>query len=47
MVVFLGRNGLILTASQVAASDVMLAVAAGEIHVDDLAAWIRENSIAR
>lgn len=47
MVVFLGRNGLGLTASQVAASDVMLGVAAGEIDVDDLAAWIRDNTIAR
>lgn len=40
---FLEKNGLSLTASQVDAARTMLAVAAGEIDVDRLAEWIREN----
>jgi death-on-curing protein len=40
---FLERNGLFLTATQADAALTMLAVAAGEIDIDQLADWIRRN----
>lgn len=40
---FLEKNGLALTATQADAALTMLAVAAGEIDIDQLAAWIRRN----
>lgn len=40
---FLRRNGLRLVADQVSATTTMLDVAAGEIDIDALAAWIRGN----
>jgi len=41
---FLGKNGLTLTAAQADAALTMLAVAAGEIDIDQLAVWIRANT---
>lgn len=46
MATFLLVNGRALTASQEDATLTMLAVAAGEIDIDALAAWIRANSAA-
>lgn len=46
MVTFLIVNGQMLTASQESATLTMLAVAAGEMDIDALAAWIRANSAA-
>lgn len=43
---FLIVNGRMLTASQESATLTMLAVAAGEIDIDALATWIRDNSAA-
>ncbi|MBI5940781.1 MAG: type II toxin-antitoxin system death-on-curing family toxin [Caulobacterales bacterium] len=43
---FLEKNGLSLTATQADAALTMLAVAAGEIEIDQLADWIRRNVIA-
>ncbi|MFA7262895.1 MAG: type II toxin-antitoxin system death-on-curing family toxin [Caulobacter sp.] len=40
---FLEKNGLSLTATQVDAARIMLAVAAGEIDTDQLADWISRN----
>lgn len=40
---FLEKNGLALAATQADAALTMLAVAAGEIDIDQLAAWIRRN----
>ena len=40
---FLDKNGFSLTATQADAALTMLAVAAGEIDIDQLAAWIRRN----
>lgn len=40
---FLEKNGLSLTAPQVDAARIMLAVAAGGVDIDELAEWIREN----
>ena len=47
MMVFLLINGVRLTASQEDATITMLGVAAGDIDIDELAAWIRRNSDAR
>jgi len=44
---FLALNGYRLTASQINATQAMLAVAAGELSESDFAAWIRQNSIKR
>ncbi len=44
MVVFLARNGRLLTAPQASAIKTMLAVAASEIDIDGLADWIRDNT---
>lgn len=41
---FLALNGYRLCASQIDATKVMLAVAAGELSEEDFAAWIRQNS---
>lgn len=40
---FLEKNGLSLAASPVDAVRTMLAVAAGEVDIDQLAGWIRAN----
>jgi death-on-curing protein len=40
---FLEKNGLLLTAPQVDAARTILAVAAGDIDIDQLAVWISEN----
>ena len=42
---FLRLNGAELQASEVSATQTMLALAAGEIGEDDFAAWLRENSV--
>ncbi len=47
MLIFLGRNGLRLTASQSSATAAMLSVAAGTTDIDGLAAWLRDNTVAR
>ena len=47
MLIFLGRNGLRLTASQPNATATMLSVAAGTTDIDSLAAWLRDNTVAR
>jgi death-on-curing protein len=47
MFVFLASNGFRLVASQEAASETMLGVAAGQLDIDQLAAWIRVNTTAR
>jgi death-on-curing protein len=44
---FLAMNGLRLVADQVAATRVMLAVAAGGFAEDELTAWVREHSRPR
>lgn len=44
MAVFLLRNGLRLTASQSSATEVMLGVAASEVDIEGLTAWIRGNT---
>ena len=41
---FLRLNGAELQASEVSATQIMLALAAGEISEDDFAVWLRENS---
>jgi death-on-curing protein len=41
---FLALNGYRLCASQIDATNTMLAVAAGELSESDFAAWIRQNS---
>jgi len=41
--VFLEKNGLSLTADPVSATLTMLKVAAGEMDIDALAAWLRAN----
>jgi prophage maintenance system killer protein len=46
LLLFLRLNGRRLTADQVSATRMMFAVAAGEIGIEDLAAWIRTNSEA-
>jgi death on curing protein len=43
MGLFLAMNGLRLVADQVDATRVMLAVAAGQIGEDELAAWVRQH----
>ena len=40
---FLGKNGLRLIASPVDATLVMLKVAAGDMDIDALTAWLRDN----
>ena len=42
---FLGLNGYKLTATQTDATNIMLAIASGEIQEVDFARWIRKNSI--
>jgi death-on-curing protein len=44
---FLGLNGLRLVADQLDAVRTMLAVAAGELSEEELAAWIRRNIAPR
>lgn len=46
MILFLALNGAPLRADPVDAINTMLGVAAGQIDVDTLAAWIRANSAA-
>lgn len=46
LLLFLRLNGKHLTADRVDATRTVLAVAAGEIDVDQLAAWIRRNLAA-
>lgn len=46
MILFLALNGAPLKPDRVDAVNTMLAVAAGEIDIDALAAWIRANSAA-
>lgn len=41
---FLRLNGAELNASEVSATQTMLALAAGEISEDDFATWLRENT---
>ena len=43
--IFLRRNGLRFVASQADATTTMLGVAAGEIGIDDLADWLRRNTV--
>jgi death on curing protein len=47
MGLFLALNGLRLVAGQVDATRVMLAVAAGQLTEDELAAWVRQHSEPR
>lgn len=47
MILFLGLNGLRLAADKVDSINTMLRVAAGEIDIEPLAAWIKANSVAR
>jgi len=44
---FLGLNGLHLQATQLEATQVMLALAAGEIEEADFAAWLRAHVVPR
>lgn len=44
---FLSLNGYKLVAEQVDAIRTMLALAAGNLHEDSLAPWIREHSVSR
>lgn len=44
---FLALNGYKLTATQVDATLIMLALAAGEINQTEFATWIRDHSITR
>jgi len=44
---FLGLNGYKLKATQVDATLIMLAVAAGEIDEQNFAGWIRKNAVQR
>ena len=44
---FLGLNGLRLTATQAEATLTMLALAAGELPEDEFAEWIRQHSALR
>ncbi|MBN8552384.1 MAG: type II toxin-antitoxin system death-on-curing family toxin [Caulobacterales bacterium] len=46
LILFLALNGSPLQADKVDATVTMLRVAAGEIDIDPLAAWIRANSTA-
>ena len=45
MILFLALNGRPLNADKVEAIRVMLSVAAGEIGIDDLAEWLRRNTV--
>lgn len=45
LLLFLRLNGQRLTADKVDATRTMLAVAAGQIDIDQLAAWIRPNIV--
>ncbi|CAN5263242.1 type II toxin-antitoxin system death-on-curing family toxin [soil metagenome] len=47
MILFLALNGQPLRADKLDAINTMLAVAAGEIDIDRLAVWIRDNTIPR
>lgn len=47
MAMFLGANGVRLVAKQRAATDAMLGVAAGDIDIEALIAWLRDNTVAR
>ena len=44
---FLGLNGLRLTATQVDATLTMVALAAGEVSQDEFAGWLRRQSVPR
>ena len=44
MILFLALNGSPLTADRVDATMTMLSVAAGEVEIETLAAWIKRNS---
>lgn len=44
MILFLALNGSPLTADRVDATMTMLSVAAGEVEIEPLAAWIKRNS---
>jgi death-on-curing protein len=46
LILFLALNDAPLQAERVDAINTMLAVAAGEMDIDALAAWIRANSVA-
>jgi death-on-curing protein len=43
MVVFIEKNGLVFVAEQLAAYDIIMRLAAGEVAEDELAGWIRDN----
>ncbi|CAN5178566.1 type II toxin-antitoxin system death-on-curing family toxin [soil metagenome] len=47
MILFLALNGLPLQADRLDAINTMLGVAAGKIDIDQLASWIRDNTITR
>lgn len=47
MILFLGLNGVRLAADKVDCINTMLGVAAGEIDIEPLTAWIGANSVAR
>lgn len=47
MILFLALNGTPLQPDRLDAINTMFAVAAGEIDIDTLAAWIRDNTITR
>jgi len=47
MYVFLGLNGLRLHAAEEEVVATMLGVASGAVQEDELAAWLRRNSVAR
>ena len=42
--IFLARNGLTLSASEVEATQAMVALAAGDLEAAAFAAWLRENA---
>ena len=44
LTLFLRLNGMRLTANQVDAARTILALAAGKLPLDELAAWVRANS---
>lgn len=46
MILFLALNGKPLSTDKVEAIRIMLSVAAGEIGINELAAWIRLNTVA-
>ncbi len=47
MILFLALNGQVLKPDKLDAINAIMAVAAGDVDIDDLAAWIRDNTIPR